>query len=914
MFREWLTEAWLRLKALAMRKRLDRDLEEELQFHLLKRAEKNRALGLTAEDARAAARRRFGNVTLVKEDCREVWIFSWMETLWMDIRYATRILSKSPGFVVVVVLSLALGIGANAAVFSVMNAVLLHALPYEHPEELATIWSTHQWDPSNEKDTVPLADVATWKKANHVFADIGAAGFIDLATLTGHGEPGQISVQSVTPNFFTLVGVQPVLGRIFRLEESHEDAQTVVISDAFWKTEFHGDRDVLGKTFRIDDVVSTVVGVMPAGFKTFGPWATGKTDAWQPVNPEDPRYASRGGFWVLPLARLKLGVTLVEAQSEMDVLAQALEKAYPQQNKGVGAKVIPLYETLYKNAQTQLYPLIGAVGFILLIGCVNVANLMLSRTESRRKEYSVRATLGAGRRRLMQQLLVESGLLTLLGGSLGVLLSFWGIDLLRAFAKGLPDADNIHINGPVLVFAAGLSVFTALLFGLAPAVGAARPNLSDALRRGESRTSTGRSTRAKYGLVVSQVAMAMVLLVGGGLMINSLLRLVLPSPGFDPTNVLAMTVNFPHTGGKYMEKTSGKPLEKISPKVTAYHKQLVEGVSALPSVESVGMITIPPPKGAGGRTFSVLGHPTPPDERPFVGFNEVNPGYFLTMRIPLKKGRYFDERDTASAPWAVIISETLASRYFPNQDPVGQQILLHYTFRNVDEERPRQIVGVVGEVKQIGMGGLHPLVYESYLQQPEVYPGGSDGFHLAGTLVIRTTSRLRAHEADIIAAVKQMVKQMDSDQPVTGISTMEDVMKDSLSDYRAYVVVLGVFAGMAAALAAIGVYGVLSYFVNQRVREMGIRYALGAQRSDVLILVGKLGVGLAGAGLAIGLGLALALNGFMDEHFSLYHVKPTDPATYAAVGIMLLSIALLACYLPARRATNVDPMTVLRHE
>jgi len=512
------------------------------------------------------------------------------------------------------------------------------------------------------------------------------------------------------------------------------------------------------------------------------------------------------------------------------------------------------------------------------------------------------------------QLLVESGLLTLLGGSLGVLLSFWGVHLLRAFANGLPDAEDIHINGRVLVFAAGLSILTALLFGLAPAVGASRPNLSDALREGESRTSTGRRPRARYVLVVSEVAMAVVLLVGGGLMINSLLRLVLPSPGSDPTNVLAMTVNFPGTGAKYMEKTPGKPLEKISPKVTAYHKQLIEGVSALPGVESIGMITILPPMGAGGRTFAVLGHPAPPDKRPFAGFNEVSPEYFRTMRIPLKRGRYFDERDTTSAPWVVIISETLASRYFPNEDPIGQQILLHNKFKEVDEERPRQIVGVVGEVKQIGMGGLHPLVYESYLQQPEVYPGGSDGFHLAGTLVIRMVSHVHTHEADIIAAVKQMVKQMDSDQPVTGISTMEDVLKDSISGYRAYVVVLGVFACIAAVLGAVGVYGVLSYFVNQRVREMGIRYALGAQRGDVLRLVGKLGVGLTCAGLAVGLGLALALNRYMSEHFSLYHVKPTDPATYAAVGILFLSIALLACYVPARRATNVDPMTILRHE
>jgi putative ABC transport system permease protein len=781
MAREWLTETWLKVKALVKRRRLERELEEELAFHLAKRAEKNRRIGLVASDAQAAARRRFGNVTLVKEDCREMWIFTWTETLWQDVRYAARILAKSPGFAAVVIFSLALGIGANTAVFSALSAVLLHALPYEHPEGLVTIFSTHKWDLTSDKDPVPLADVATWKKANHVFADMGGVGFIDLATLAGLGEPVQVPVQSVTPNFFTLVGVQPILGRVFRVEESHDDTQTVVISDALWKTKFHGDVGVLGKTFRLDDVVSTVVGVMPAGFKTFGPWFTGKrADVWQPVNPEDARYANRGGFWIVPLARLKRGVTLPQAQLEMDVLAQALEQAYPQRNKGVGAEVVPLHETLYKNSHNTLYPLLGAVGFILLIVCVNVTNLMLSRTESRRREYSVRASLGAGRRRLMQQLLVESGLLTLLGGLLGVLLSFWGVHLLGAISKYLPDAENIRINGRVLLFAGGLSLLTALLFGMAPAFRASRADLHDALREGESRTTTGKHRGTRYLLVVAEVALAMVLLVGTGLMINSLLRVMLPSPGFDPANVLTMTVLFPATGGKYLEKSPGKPIERISPKVTAYHRQLIEGVSALPGVESVGMITMLPPLGAGGRTFSIVGHPAP-DKGPFVGFNEVSPSYFRTMKIPLKKGRYFDERDTANAPWVVIISETTANQYFANEDPIGQQMKLRYTFKEVDEERPRQIVGVVGEVKQVGMGGLHPLIYESYLQQPEVFPGGSDGFHLGGTLVIRTKSDVHAHEADIIATAKQMVKQMDPDQPVTDIHTMEDMLGEYMS-------------------------------------------------------------------------------------------------------------------------------------
>ena len=916
---EWLTEAWLRAMALVKRKRLDRDLEEELQFHLAKRAEKNCALGITANDAQAAARRRFGNVTLVKEDCRETWIFTSIETLWQDLRYAARILAKSPGFAAVVIFSLALGIGANTAVFSAMNAVLLRALPYEHPDTLATVWTTQKTDPGSE-DLPPVAEVTDWKEQNHVFADIAGTSISGKAMLTGFGEPGPVIAQWATQNFFDLVGVQPALGRVFRTEESQAEFQTVVISNVFWKRRFNSDPHVLGTTFRIDGVVSNVVGVMPEGFTGFAPWygsdTEGKpTEVWLPIDPRSARNAKRSDHWIMPVARLKPGVTVAQAQVEMDVIALGMERAYPDSNKGVGEKVIPLRDTLYKSTRDKLYPLMGAVGFVLLIGCVNVANLMLSRTEGRRKEYSVRASLGASRRRLMQQLLAESGLLTLIGGSLGILLSFWGIRLLRAIAEGVPDAESIRIDGRVLLFAAGLSVLTAFLFGLAPAICAARLDLNDALRAGESRTSSGKRGRTRYLLVISEVALAMVLLVGAGLMINSLLRLLLPSPGFDAANVLTMAVNLPATDVKYVEKIPGKDMDRVSPKVTAFHQQLLGRASAIPGVESVGMISIIPPLGAGMRTFSILGHPAPlPGSRPQGFFNEVSPSYFSTMKIPLRKGRYFDERDKESAPWAVIISETLASRYFPNEDPIGQQILLRYEPQRVDEERPRQIVGVVGEVKQIGMGGLHPLLYESFLQQPEVFQGGSEFFQLMGSLVIRTTSDVRVHEAYIATSVKQFVKEMDPDQPVTDISTMEDVLGKSLKDYKNYVVVLGFLAGIAVVLAAIGVYGVLSYFVNQRTRELGIRFALGAQRGDVLLLVTKLGLALTGTGLAIGVALTLGLNRFMAQHLQLFHVKPTDPATSGAVGILLVCIALLACYIPARRATHVDPLTALRHE
>ena len=911
---EWWSRAWLRVKALVNRGRLERDLEEEMQFHLEMLAAKNRAAGLAGKEARAAARRRFGNMTWVKEEVHKMWTFR-IETVWQDLRYAARSLAKSPGFVAVVVLSLMLGIGANTATFSAMNTVMLHRLPYAYPERLMTVWPVHKEDPTYESPP-PIAEIVDWKKQNQVFEDIAAVGWIVPGTMTGVGEAGPVPVQYATENFFAVVGAQPAFGRVFRAEESQEKVQTVVISNDLWKTKFNNDSNVLGKAFRLNGVVSTVVGVMPAGFETFEPYYSGKNvDVWKPVNPESAKYANRTSMFLMPVARLKPGVTQAQAQVEMDVIARGLEKAYPETNQGVEEKIVPLYDVLYQFAGQTLYPLLGAVGFVLLIGCVNVASLMRSRTESRRKEYSMRASLGAGRRRLMQQLLVESGLLAFIGGALGVLLSFWGTHILRAFAEHLPHGESIRINGPALLFAVALSVLTAVLFGLAPAIRASRPDLNDALQEGESRTYTASRGHARHILVISEVAMAMVLLVGAGLMISVLLYVQLITPGFDPANVLTMAVHFPRNEGKYVEKIPGTEMEKVSPQVTAFHQQLLERVAAMPGVDSVGMISLIPPLGVQRRTFSILGRPAPtPEERPWVGLNEVSTSYFRTMRIPLKRGRYLDDHDTQGAPWAVVVSETFASTYFPNEDPIGQQILLRYDPALVDEERPRQIVGIVGEVKQMGMGGLHPLLYESFLQQPAVFPSDGEWGHLQGSLVIRTASNVRAREANLIASVKQIVKEMDPDQPVTDISTMDEVLRKFMSSFQYQVIVLGILAGIAVLLAMIGVYGVLSYFVNQRTREMGIRIALGAQRRDVLWMVAKLGLKLSMTGVAIGIALALGLKGFMEQHFWLYHVESTDPLTYAAVTLLLVSIALLACYVPARRATNVDPMTVLRHE
>jgi putative ABC transport system permease protein len=832
---------------------------------------------------------------------------SWLQTFALDLRYAARGLSKNPGFLSIVVLSLALGIGANSTIFSVMNALLYRPLPYEQADKLIVIWETQLSHPESWQPP-PIAELLDWKSQNHVFEDIALTSGTEAAVMSGISGPQPIRVQDVTPNFFSLLGVKPVLGRIFLAEEMQDVSQAVVISASFWKTHFNSDPGVLGKTLNIAGSISTVVGVMPPGF---APFYGGTIDLWEPINPASPRYSARQDHWLMPVARLKPGVTLEQAKTEMDVIAGRLEKAYPATNKGVGKKLVPLHEALFGWARQPMYPLLGAVAFVLLIACANVANLLQSRTESRRNEYAVRASLGASRRRLMQQLFAESGLLAVAGGLLGVLLSYFGIQLFLKLAGDFPNADSINIDARVLLFTLGVSLVTAFVFGLVPAIQASNPNLNNALREGARRTSAGTRGITRHALAVSEVALAMVLLIGAGLMINSILRLQRVNPGFDTTNLLTMRIQLPEAG-KYMQRVPGGDMERATPAVTAFYQQLLEKTAVLPGVESVGSITGLPTHFAQQYTFSILGHPAPPpDQRPQSEYNQVSPSFFRTLKIPLKKGRHLDEHDTQAAPWVVVVNETFAHRFFPNEDPVGQQILLRFDPYPVDEERPRQIVGVVGDVKHFGLGQpAPPFIYASYLQQPAVYPGGSIVAHLWQELAIRTAPRARPE--GLASAVKKIVADLDPDQPVTNVMSMDQVLAESMGDYRFYMQVLGIFAGMAVLLAVMGIYGVMSYFVNQRTREIGIRVALGAHRADVLRLVAGMGFKLAAIGVTIGVALAFGLTRLIATF--LFGVKPTDPATYAVVAAVLIAIALLASYIPARRATRVDPMTALRYE
>jgi len=894
---------------MSRRKKMLGELDDDVRQHIEIETRENIESGMTPEEAHYAALRKFGNPALVKEQVRDVWGWTWLERFLQDLRFGWRQLRRSPGFTVVAVLSLALGIGANSTIFSVIDALLYRPLPYEHPGRLVVIWATEPGHP-DQNEAPPIAESVDWSKQNDVFEKIGLTSFNSTEPAAGLGAPQLIESQAVTPAFFDVLGVKPILGRVFLAQEAQDRAQTVVISDRFWKSHFNRDPKVLGKSFRISGVVSTIVGVMPPGF---APFYGQPTDLWEPINPQSARYSKRIDHWLMPVARLKAGVTLQQAQAEMNVIPRRLARAYPATNKGVGKRLVPLQKELFGETRGPLYMLLGAVGFVLLIACVNVANLLQSRTEGRRKEYALRASLGAGRKRLVQQLLVESGLLAMLAGAFGVLLTFAGIRVFLALAEGFPLADRITVNGPVLEFTLAVSILTVLLFGLAPALRASSPNLDRALREGERRTAAGSRGVARHGLVICEVALAMVLLVGAGLMINTMLHLQRVDPGFDPNDVLAMAVNLPE-GRKYVERVPGGDWEKWHPAVNVFHQQLLERVAALPGVESAGFVSGVPTRWADHGSFSVVGQPPPsPDHRPQTAYTEASPGYFRTMRIPLIKGRYLDERDTESTPWVIDVSEAFVRRYFPNQDPIGKAILMRYGGYEVDEVRPREIVGVVGDVKQFGLGGPPtPFLYTSYFQQPVALIGGRIADHLRGDLVVRTTTNLHAEEPELVAAAKKIVAGLDPDLPVTGVTSLNQVMEDSIGDYRFLMQLLGIFASMALLLAVIGIYGVISYFVADRTHEIGIRVALGAQRADVLRLIARLGLTLSSLGVAIGLGLAFGLTRLIAG--ALFGVKPADPVTYAAVAVSLMAVAFLASYIPAHRATTVDPMVALRHE
>ncbi|HYO63006.1 MAG TPA: ABC transporter permease [Pyrinomonadaceae bacterium] len=884
-----LTQLWRRILHYLRREQFDRELEEEMRFHLEMKAEEYLAEGAAPDEARRAARRQFGNETRLRELSRETWGFDLMETLLQDIRFGARVLMKHKAFTAVAVLTLALGIGANTAIFSVVNELLLRPLPFPEAERLVMLWEVSP--EGRRQNTTSRANFRGWREQSTSFE--GMAAFSDQrVNLTGEGEPEEVSVQLATPELFRVLGVEPILGRAMTEEDARPGLPPVaVLSYGLWQRRFGGDPQVVGKSITLNGASCNVVGVLPAGFQ----WhirsrsGTGRpAEIWTVLAMPTEGPAVRGRF-LSAVARLKPGVTVQQAETEMKAIAARLEQDAPQYNTGMGAEVIPLREQFVGNVRPALLILLGAVAFVLLIACANVANLMLSRAAAREKEIALRTALGASRMRVVRQLLTESVLLALLGSLLGLVVAWWGIGALVAISpRDLVNLHGVGINFTVLAWTLAVTLATGIIFGLAPALEATRLNLNDSLKEGGkgSGGQGARSNRLRSGLVVAEVALALVLLASAGLMVKSFVRLQKIDAGFNTENVLTMVVRLP--GRKYREDAQ----------LVGFFRQATERVRALPGVRDVGLVNFLPLYGGLGSntSFTVEGEPAPPlGQEPSTHVRVSDPGYFGAMGIPLLRGRNFTDIEMSEARRVVIISESLARKHFPGQDPLGKRISVSM----FEQPTPTEIVGVVGDVR-----------YESLTDEaePTTYFPPADLPYPFMTFVIRTDG----DPAEMTPAVRRELSAIDPDQPVSDVRTMRQVMADTTGRARFNTLLFGLFAGLATLLAAVGIFGVMNYSVTLRTREIGIRMALGAQPARVLMLVLRQGLLLTLVGIGIGLVGALALTRVMSS--LLFGVDATDPLTYAAIMLLLTVVSLIACYIPARRATRIDPLTALRYE
>jgi putative ABC transport system permease protein len=798
-----------------------------------------------------------------------------------DLRYGTRLLLRSPGFSAVAIAALALGIGANTAIFSVVNTLLIQRLPYHEPERLAIVWE-HNLPRDRKNNVVSPGNFIHWREMNQVFDDIAAVGLTFNLTLTGHGEPVELPFQYVTPPFFSILGVPPALGRPFTAEEAGPNSRVVVISDRLWRTRLGADPEILARGVTLQGVSHSVVGVMPPGFALLD-----KTvDVWLPA-PFTAESRTPRGRWLATVARLKPGVTFEQAQRDMTRVAGELTKLFPDFNTGWTARVVPLREQLTGDIRPALLVLLAAVACVLLIACANVANLLLARATARGRELAVRAALGAGRRRLIRQLLAESLVLSLAGGAAGIALAWWGLGLLRAFvADRIPvyGLESIGINGTVLAFTAGASILSGLFFGLVPAFSAAGASLNDSLKEGGRTGSAARGKRARAAFVVVEIALALVLLVGAGLLVRSFAHLMAVDTGFDTSRTITMRVSVPQS--RY-----GEPARRVQ-----FFDRLLERVRLLPGVEASGAISFLPLAGLGAATgFEVVGAPPPPaGEGPVTDVRVIADGYFKAMRVPLVRGRLFDEGQPADAQNKVIVNETLARRHWPNEDPIGRRIKVSW-----DDNREDEIIGVVGDVRQADLE-TEPrgTIYWPHARTP----------YGSMTLTLRTAGE----PAAITSSVRDTLRELDPNLALADVKSMREVVSRSVAQRRLTMVLLGIFAAAALLLAAVGIYGVLAYSVTQRTQEIGIRLALGAQRGDVLKMIVAEAAVLAGAGIVLGAAGAALLTRLMTG--LLFGVQPFDPVTFAVVALVLAGIALLASYLPGRRATRVDPVIALRAE
>ena len=806
-----------------------------------------------------------------------------MDTLLKDIRYAIRVLLKQPTFTIVAALTLALGVGANTAIFSVLDAVILKPLPFSDPDRLYVVWEK---PPTHARNSVAPENFLDWKNQNEVFEQMAARSSRSF-NLSGIDQPEQINGLLVSTNYFDLLGVKPALGRAFGSEEDRQgNHQVVVITNRLWQRRFGEDRHLLGNTITLDGEKYTVVGILPPGSN----FDRDRAQIYAPLL-FSPGSINRGSHFLTVIARLAPGVTVEQAQSNMDQVAARIAEQAPETNKGWGARLDPLRDQIIgPELQKTVLMLFVAVCFVLLTACANLGNLQLSRAAARQKEISIRSALGASRFQLIRQLMTESLLLSLLGGAIGILLGLWLVDVFTALVPpgAIPAEAQIVIDRRVLMFAMAVTILTGVTFGLAPAWQASKTDLNHALKEGGRDSSVALSRRRlSHLLIVSEIALALVLLIGSGLLIRSLLQLQKVELGFHPEGVLTMHVSLP--GTKY----------KTGEQISAYYSQALERIGSLPGVEHAALVTDLPIVGwSYGIQFSVEGRPQAETSgRTFAHVQRITPDYFATLGIPLMKGRNFTERDNSAALPVVIINETFARRYFADEDPIGKRLAV-----DANPSTSCEIVGVAGNVKVYGLGDKAPEenleIYSPFAMNP------------APNTFIAIRTPLSVMQMAGIA--QREIQSLDKDQPVTQVRSMDEVISGTLSDEKFNAFLIGVLAAVAVALSAVGIYGIISFTVTQHTREIGIRMAIGAQKRDIFKMILRQGLSLAVSGVVIGLLGAFALTRLMSS--LLYGVSATDSITFASVTMLLIAIALLACYMPARRAMKVDPMVALRYE
>ena len=812
-----------------------------------------------------------------------------MQTVLQDLRYGARMLMKSPAVTAVAIVALTLGIGANTAIFSVVHAVLLRSFPYQDGDRLAIVWEHRKSGKGNPQNVINLGNFFDWKDQNTVFTDMAA--FFDLnANLTGDGPPEEVPGQIATPNLFSLLGVNPIRGRTFAPDDGKPGQNNVVvIGYDLWQRRFGGDPSIIGRKITLNNEPNEIIGVLPPEVGWFvqkGSMIRTAPQIWSPWQISNELRGRRGRF-ARAVARLKPGVSFEQAHNEMSVIGSRLEQQYPEFNTNWGVNVVPLRTQVAGEIRKPLFILLGAVGFVLLIACANVANLLLARAASRRKEIALRAGLGASRWRIARQLLTESVLLSAIGGGLGLMLAWWGTRALLALSPPeLMDLRNTGVNLPVLAFTVGLTLATGIFFGLVPALEAARVDLNESLKEaGRGAGQGSRSHRLRNAFVVTQVALALVLLVGAGLLIKSFNKLNSVEPGFNANKLLTMRVNLP--GGKY--DSDGK--------IVSFFQKAVENMRAVPGVESVGAINYVPFGGPHSATrIQIEGRPVlPPGERSSTGIVVTDANYFQAMGIPLKRGRLFTNQEATEMRHVVVVNEEFVRDNFPGEDPLGQRV----TINMKDENVPSEIIGVVGDNKHKGLDTeIEPM---SFWPHPELASASM-------TLVVRT----QGEPQSLATAARNVIQQLDPDQPIGEVNTMQGLMATSVARSRFNTVLLTVFSVVALVMAAVGIYGVMSYSVQQRTHELGVRLALGAQHVDVLKLILKQGIVLGLIGVAAGLLGSFGLTRLIGS--LLFEVKPTDLTTFAFVAAGLFAIVLIACYIPARRATKVNPLVALRYE